>query len=90
MLYTLPWTGFELTTLVVIGTDCKGSCKSNQPYLIPHSTNIVLCCRSVVKYGELELFLCGLDLSDYVNLFQQQHVDFSIILRMTDEDLIKV
>lgn len=49
-----------------------------------------MCCRSVVKYGELELFLCGLDLSDYVNLFQQQHVDFSIIMRMTDEDLIKV
>jgi hypothetical protein len=23
--YTSPWTGFELTTLVVIGTDCKGS-----------------------------------------------------------------
>ena len=27
--YTLPWMGFELTTLVVIGTDCIGSCKSN-------------------------------------------------------------
>jgi hypothetical protein len=28
MLYTSPWVGF-LTTLVVIGTDCTGSCKSN-------------------------------------------------------------
>jgi hypothetical protein len=27
--YTSPWTVFELTTLVVIGTDCAGSCKSN-------------------------------------------------------------
>jgi len=27
--YTLPWTGFQLTTLVVIGTDCIGSWKSN-------------------------------------------------------------
>jgi hypothetical protein len=27
--YTSPWTGFDLTTLVVIGTDCIGSCKSN-------------------------------------------------------------
>jgi hypothetical protein len=26
--YTSPWTGFELTTLVVIGTDYTGSCKS--------------------------------------------------------------
>jgi hypothetical protein len=27
--YTSPCTGFELATLVVIGTDCTGSCKSN-------------------------------------------------------------
>ena len=25
----LPWAEFELTTLVVIGTDCIGGCKSN-------------------------------------------------------------
>ena len=31
MLYRvhLTWVGFELTTSVVIGTDCIGSCKSN-------------------------------------------------------------
>ena len=29
IIYTSPWAGFELTTLVVIGTDCTGSCKSN-------------------------------------------------------------
>ena len=29
MLYTLSWSRFELTTSVVIGTDCIGSCKSN-------------------------------------------------------------
>jgi hypothetical protein len=27
--YTSPWTGFKLTTLVVIGNDCIGTCKSN-------------------------------------------------------------
>ena len=26
---TSPWAGFKLTSLVVIGTDCTGSCKSN-------------------------------------------------------------
>ena len=26
---TSPWVGFELTMLVVIGTDCIDSCKSN-------------------------------------------------------------
>jgi hypothetical protein len=29
MLYTLPWSRFKLTTSVLIGTDCIGSCKSN-------------------------------------------------------------
>ena len=31
MLYRvhLAWAGFKLTTIVVIGTDCKDSCKSN-------------------------------------------------------------
>ena len=29
MLYTSPWSRFELTTSVVIITDCIGSCKSN-------------------------------------------------------------
>ena len=29
MLYTLPWSRFEFTTSVVIGTDCIGSCKSH-------------------------------------------------------------
>jgi len=29
MLYTSPWSRFELTTSVVIGTDCICSCKSN-------------------------------------------------------------
>ena len=29
MLYTSPWSRFELTTSEMIGTDCTGSCKSN-------------------------------------------------------------
>jgi hypothetical protein len=29
MLHTSPWSRFELTTSVAIGTDCIGSCKSN-------------------------------------------------------------
>ena len=29
MLYTSPWSRFELTTSVVICTECIGSCKSN-------------------------------------------------------------
>jgi hypothetical protein len=29
MLYASPWSRFELTTSVVISTDCIGSCNSN-------------------------------------------------------------
>jgi hypothetical protein len=34
MLYTLPWSRFKLTTPVIIGTDCKGNCKSNYHTII--------------------------------------------------------
>ena len=35
MLYTSPWSRFELTTSVVIRTDCIGSCKSNYHTITP-------------------------------------------------------
>ena len=38
MLYTSPWSRFELTTSVVIGTDYIGSCKSNY-HTITTTTN---------------------------------------------------
>jgi len=31
----IPWSRFELTTSVVIGTDCIGSCKSNYHTITP-------------------------------------------------------
>ena len=37
---TSPWTGFELTTLVVLGIDCKGSCKSNYRVITTTTTPI--------------------------------------------------
>jgi hypothetical protein len=29
MLYTSPWSKYEIAASVVIGSDCIGSCKSN-------------------------------------------------------------
>jgi hypothetical protein len=40
--YTSPLTEFELTTLVVIGTDCTGSCKSNYHTLMTTTAPIYL------------------------------------------------
>jgi hypothetical protein len=35
MLYTSPWSRFELTTSVVMGIDCIGSCKYNYHAIMP-------------------------------------------------------
>ena len=41
MLYTSPWSRFELTTLVVVSTDCIGSCKSKYHTITTSTTPIV-------------------------------------------------
>ena len=43
MEYTSPWIWFELTTLVVICTDCTGSCKSNYHTITSMTTPHVNC-----------------------------------------------
>jgi hypothetical protein len=50
MLYRvhIAWVGFELATLVVIDTDCTGSCKSNY-HTITTTTELYL--RRVKKYN---------------------------------------
>ena len=42
ILYTSPWSRFELTTSVVIGTDCIGSCKSNYHTIMAMTAPIVV------------------------------------------------
>jgi hypothetical protein len=41
MLYTSPWSRFELTTSAVIGTDCIDSCKSNYHMIMATMASIV-------------------------------------------------
>ena len=45
---------------------------------------------STCVYGELELFLSGLDLGVLISTFQHHEVNFSQFLRMTDKDLQQV
>jgi hypothetical protein len=49
MLYTSPLSRFDLTTYVVIGTDCIGSCKSNN-HTITTTTTLKGLSFSVVLY----------------------------------------
>ena len=46
MLYTSPWSIFELTTSVVIGTDCIGSLKSNYHMITITTTTAPVCSYS--------------------------------------------
>jgi hypothetical protein len=70
MLYRvhLAWTGFELTTFVVIGTDCTGSCKSNYHTITTttapncwkwHNTNTQI--RWLSFYWNMMTLICNLD-----------------------------
>jgi len=42
------------------------------------------------SYGDMELFLAGIELSSLVPLFKQHDVSFPVFLRLTDSDLQKV
>ena len=44
MLYTSPWSRFELTTSVVIGIDCIGSCTSNSHTVTTKTAPVIYWC----------------------------------------------
>ncbi|KAL8620594.1 hypothetical protein ACOMHN_017875 [Nucella lapillus] len=43
-----------------------------------------------LKYGDLEMFLYGLQLGQFHDLFTAHLVDFPLLLTMTEEDLVKM
>jgi hypothetical protein len=72
MLYTSPWAGFELTPLVVIGTDRIGNCKSNY-HAITTTT------AREHKWHVAKLKLINLYLNTYNN-YRLQFTGFIVIL----------
>ena len=48
MLYTSPWSRFKLTTLVVMGTDCMGNCKSNYYAITATMAPFILCKNHII------------------------------------------
>ena len=69
MLYTSPWSRFELTTSVVVGTDSIGNCKSNYNAITSTTTPHLL----------FEIF--KIKLSFYVRVVQ---ISFSIWNKIFD------
>ena len=68
MLYTSPWSRFELTTTVVIGTDCLGSCKSNY-HMITATTS-----PTPMKMNETTIYRF------WKNLYQNCHIQIFLFL----------
>ena len=54
MLYTLPWSRFELTTSVVIGTDYIGSCKSNYHTIMATTAPTTDLFLALIEMDEIE------------------------------------
>ena len=74
MLYTLPWSRFELITSMVIGTDCIGSCKSNYHTI----TNTTAPCLSMSKWRAAVIFLHFFR-GGYILIFQLQCYSKNIV-----------
>jgi hypothetical protein len=63
MLYTSPWSGFEITTLLVIGTDCIGSCKSNC-----HTITVAL--STIKQTKQANTYLCIIPCFFFRNIYR--------------------
>ncbi|XP_059169135.1 ankyrin repeat, SAM and basic leucine zipper domain-containing protein 1-like [Physella acuta] len=42
-----------------------------------------------LRYGELEVFLLGLELPHLISVFQEQLIDLNLLMTLTEDDLIK-
>ena len=54
------WTVFKLTTLVVIGTDCISSCKSNYHKITTKTVNRSLCIKQNIKSLISDIFIISM------------------------------
>lgn len=76
-----PWHMMMIIIFVKwCGCNCCVICQLNTP--THRATDL--------RYGELEVFLLGLDLSHLVGLFQRQLIDLSLLMTLTEQDLINV
>jgi hypothetical protein len=78
ILYTSPWSRFELTTSVVIGTDCTCSCQSNY-HTITTTTSPITCVNNdnlIREMSNVLYFLNELQISTYFE--EQQYLLFYI------------
>ena len=73
--YTSPWAGFELKPLVVIGTDCTGSCKSNYHTITTPTASSLIDIQTSIDNTLLMLVIIKMDIAELNRVS---------ILKMTD------
>ena len=64
-------------------------CRHESSIFVNDSTS----CKDIKEcnqYGDMEVFLLGLQLEVILPIFQQHQIDFAILLSMTDNDLKQV
>ena len=71
ILIHLARTGFELTTLVVIDTDCIGSCKKKLPYDHGHDGSLKEIHLIYVQINSLYLYGRGISTCDTLPCFMK-------------------
>jgi hypothetical protein len=58
----IAWAGFELTMLVVIGTDCIGSCKNNYHTIM--TTTAPICKLDPISHPSINIIIIILNLKE--------------------------
>jgi hypothetical protein len=82
-----PWVGFELLMLVVLGTDCTGSCKSNYQMIM------IMTLPQIKQYEKAHLsniwnFSILFQVYSYVHLFMKSYLFTSICV--TKNSILKI
>ena len=94
MLYTSPWSRFELTTSVVIGTDCIGSCKSSYHMIMTTTVpRVGRCRREEISERTVWIYLgwncqviLHMDLTKFISLYLYNCLDQDFSFKMVDAD----
>jgi hypothetical protein len=74
MLYTSPWSRFKLTTSVVIGTDCIGSCKSNYHTIMATMTPRISVNMYTVWYEEYHIIIVRISINMCTVWYKEYHI----------------
>ena len=57
---------------------------------LPDTEQVEVQPQKTIQYGDLELFMSGLDLAQFIPTFHEHHVNFESLLKVTDDDLKQI